>query len=241
MKKLINKITAIGLLLTVVCFTSLISVNAAEDTTGSLKVTVCTDAEGIQTTLYDVADYINGKYEFNESFKESNVSLENLSDSNTAKSSALALEDYALENSLEGTSAIIDSDGVVSFSNLAPEKLYLVIQSSESDIVEMQPLLVAVPYYTTDGNVIYNVEINAKYVEFSSVSDSSEPESESPSEPSPEPSTPTPSEVSTPEPSDGSTSLTGDEAGKYILVAAIVLVSLAVIIILIATRKKKDK
>lgn len=237
MKNLINKITSFGLLLTVVCFTSLSAVSAAEQT-GSLEVTVCTEANGIQTTIYDIADYVNGEYEFNVDFKESNVNLENLSDSKSAKSAAVDLQEYAVEKSIKGTSALIDSDGLVSFSNLASEKLYLVIQSSESESIEMQPLLVAVPYYTTDGNVIYDVAVNAKYVEYPPESSvPSEPTSEPTSEPDSEPSTP--SEISTPESSDPSTTLTGDDIGKYVIIGAAVLVSLAVIIVLFVTRKKK--
>lgn len=246
MKNLINRITAIGLLLTVVCFTAFTTVAAAENSsqTGSLEITVCTEAAGIHTTLYDVADYVNGKYELNENFKSSNVSLENLSDSNSAKSAAIDLHKYAVEKSVEGNaSAYIDSNGVVNFSDLTSEKLYLVVQSSENETIEMQPLLVVIPYYTTDGNVIYDVAINAKYVEYppESVPSVSEPTSEPSQEPSSEPSTEpsTPSEVSTPESSDPSTSLTGDDIGKYIIIGAAVLVSLAVIVVLIVTRKKK--
>lgn len=162
--KFLKKKIAVCLLCTLACCFSVLTVGATDIEPlqeGSVTVNVEPEAEGVEMQLYDVADFIDGKYQLNSSFVGSNVDLTDLQDADSSQLAAENLQTYAKDKSLTGSATNINSDGKAVFTNLSTEKLYLVVQTSASDYT-IQPLLACVPYM--DGNTpVYDVTITAKF------------------------------------------------------------------------------
>lgn len=162
--KLNKRIIAVCISCVLACCFSVLTVAAtdiAPTQTGSVTVTVEPEAEGVEMQLYAVADFINGKYQLNDSFAACNVDLTDLQDADSSQLAAETLQSFAKDKSLAGTPANINSDGKAVFTNLSSETLYLVVQTSASDYT-IQPLLTCVPYM--DGNTpVYDITITAKF------------------------------------------------------------------------------
>lgn len=237
MKKFIGKLMALCLVFTAICFTSVFSVYAADSESGSFTISVCPEAEGTELSIYYIADYKNAEYSLNNEFSSAKVDLNALKNSEDAGKAIDTLQKYILSNpSIKGVSAKVDSNGIAVFSNLDTQKAYLVVQTSNQDIVEIQGTFVTIPYLN-DGNYEYDVSAVAKYEIISPTSDqSSEVSDESSAQDS---SVSQSTDESSDQPSNPV--LTGDDAAKYIIIGVAVAISLAVIIVLVVTSNKKKK
>lgn len=238
MKKIMKKIMVLSLTLIAVCFTSVFGVYAADSQSGSFTIKVCSEAEGAELTLYNIADYENAEYFINDDYADLGIDLNALKNSDDAENAIGTFQKYIAQNpSITGVSANVNSDGVAVFSELDVDKAYLVLQTNGQDTVEIQGTFVTIPYLN-DGAYEYDVSATAKYEIVSRASDTqSEPSTDS----SPESSSVSQStdESSTPQSSD--TVITGDDMAKYIIIGVVVAASLAVIIVLVITSNKKKK
>lgn len=237
MKKFKNKIIALCLMITAICFTSVFSVYATDTQNGSFTIKVCSEAEGAELTLYNIADYKNSEYFLNDNFSSSGVDLNSLKNSDDSVKAINSLQKYISKNpSITGVSAKIDSNGTATFSGLDIDKAYLAVQTYGQDVVEIQGTFVTIPYLN-DGEYEYDVSAVAKYEIISSSSDQkSEPSEESSSQDS---SVSQSTDESSAQPS--TPVITGDDAAKYIIIGVVVAVSLAVIIVLVVASGKKKK
>lgn len=161
--KYIKKIAAIFLLCAFALSFSVISVGAVDNQLGSISVRVHKGAEGVELKLIEVADYINGDYKINSSFSQCKVDFSDWEDADTAQEIANTLEQYAKSNNTNGITSAIQSDGKAYFTDLSPNKLYLIIQPNIEVYYVIQPLIVTLPY-VQDGKSIYDVDVNAKFV-----------------------------------------------------------------------------
>lgn len=164
----LRNITAICILMVIACLSSFATVSAVgyddydPSRNGSISVKVDSDAKDIEMTLFDVADMNNGEYVLNSSFEKSGENLTDLSNAEKVKKVAKNLEKYASDNAIQGIASKIGDDGIANFADVKSTKLYLAVQSSESEEFEIQPLLVAVPY-NSDGKWIYDISVEAKF------------------------------------------------------------------------------
>ncbi|MDD6488928.1 MAG: hypothetical protein PUG48_03820 [Clostridia bacterium] len=238
MKKFRNKIIALCLMLTAICFTSVFSAYAVDSQSGSFTIKVCPEAESAELTLYNIADYKNSEYFLNNDFSSANVDLNSLKNSDDAAKAIDSLQKYISKNpSIKGISTKIDSNGVAVFSGLDINKAYLAVQTYGQDTVEIQGTFVTIPYLN-DGEYEYDVSAVAKY---EIVSPSSDHRSDPSDESSPQGSSVSQSTDTESSEPPSNPVLTGDDAAKYIIIGVAVAVSLAVIIVLVVSSGKKKK
>ncbi|MCC8126488.1 MAG: hypothetical protein LIO92_03690 [Clostridiales bacterium] len=162
---------------------------AVPDTTrtGSITVTMVDESTGSAVaggtlTTYQVGEvYVDdGNYSFvlTDAFADSGVSLTDL-DTQDLSALASTLSTYVSDNSLEGTTVTIGSDGIAAFSDLTLG-LYLIVQNtSASGYYAISPFLVSVPTLS-DGVYVYDINATPK----------TEPLKTEPTEPAEEPTEP---------------------------------------------------
>ncbi|MCD7885876.1 MAG: hypothetical protein LUI87_19635 [Lachnospiraceae bacterium] len=145
---------------------------SAEQSAGTLTVQLPSSASGIELTLYRVADFDGGNYVFTSVFSGSGVSITNLNDSSEAQMAAVELAEFAAEQDLSGSTkssvvagtVIADASGSLTFDSLSLG-LYLIAQTDGTDLMEVQPALIPVPYSAADDGDgwIYEVTVSLKY------------------------------------------------------------------------------
>ncbi|MCC8046560.1 MAG: hypothetical protein LIP12_13875 [Clostridiales bacterium] len=163
------------MLVGVMLFAAILSVSSgvfAEEMTGTLNVQLPSSASGIELTLYRVADYDGGNYVFTSAFSDSGITITDLNDSSEAQGAAWDLADYAAAQKLSANSkdsviagvVTADESGQVTFDSLSLG-LYLIAQTDGTDILEVQPALIPVPYSGVDDGEgwIYDVTVSLKY------------------------------------------------------------------------------
>lgn len=116
------------------------------DPKGSIEIELPETGEGVELTLYKIADYVNGTYEYSTDFAGSGVSVGSLGDNEETREAAEKLAAYAEEKEISGTKGTVDADGMLRFENLEPA-LYLTAQTSGQELLAVQPALVPIPYY----------------------------------------------------------------------------------------------
>ncbi len=243
---MLKRITKLTLTTALTCLFITSSVGfyaSAADETGSITIETDSYSVGEEMAIYEVADVIDGEFVLNDIFSDSGVDLNNLTTNEESAQAADALAEIALENAEQYSSATVNSDGLVVFSDVAAQKVYVAIQTSEKETVDIQSILVDVPHYS-DDEYSYDVYVTAKVTLVSSVTsdteESSTPESSTESS-TPESSAPESSitESSTPDSSEDSTTvITGDDIAKYFIIGGIVVVALILIVLLIPKKKK---
>ena len=191
MKKAIWK----RLALCVLCLSVLlIPVSAAgtSEQTGSISVTIRYDGQvvpGGTMTLYQVAEYSNGKFIESNLFQDSGFDQTDLSAEKAAE-----IAKYADEHGIIGVNSTIDEQGKVKFDNLG-RGVYLMIQQEAAPGYEAAaPFFVTIPM---DGE--YDVDASPK-VSVTPVSPGPEPSPTPGTSPNPSPS-PTPGTSPNPSPS----------------------------------------
>lgn len=129
---------------------------------GSITVTVKDSAKkepipGGTMTVIPVCTVNESGYVYTTAFKDCTVSLDNPGSADTAK----AIDKYAKDNNITGTSKLIDSKGTVEFKDL-PLGMYLILQTRAAigyDV--LQPFLVTVPV-EMEGHYVYDVNATPK-------------------------------------------------------------------------------
>lgn len=166
-----KKVAAIILLCIFALSFSVIGVNAAEVKLGSITVEVDEYAQGIELKLFEVADYVNGKYVMNNNFADCEVSFDGWENTKTAKDIAYTLKTYANDKNVPGIISAVQADGKVYFKDLSPNKVYLITQPDENDYYVIEPIITVLPYM--QGNEeIYDVNAKAKFIDNSIFSQS---------------------------------------------------------------------
>ena len=139
---------------------------------------------GGSLTLYRVAEValVNDTdygYVLLETFAGSGVSLDDLSDAETAD----ILAAFAAANGVEGTKNQIDGEGHISFTGLELG-LYLLVQEDAAPGYEAaRPFLVTVPGHGEDGEYVYDVNASPKLQLEQAPTEPTEPPTNPPTEP----------------------------------------------------------
>lgn len=163
-----RKIVSVLLLCTLILTVFVVNVGAVdtEEKEASISIITLPEAEGISLTLYEIADYDEyGKFILNEDFSSCDVDLNDLSTAEKSMTSANKVADFIKENKGTDLSIMFERipiDGIVDFRELPSDKMYFVMQTSESYEFKMQPMLICVPY-VSDNELHYDVSIQAKY------------------------------------------------------------------------------
>lgn len=133
-------------------------------TTGSVKLQLPQkEAEGIELTLYQVAELENEGYIFCKEFADIGLVITNLNDAAQAQEMADKFADYALEKELEGQAGKVGEDGTLCFTEL-PLGLYLAVQTDGQKLLKVQSSFVPVPHVAEAQAVpVYDVVISLKY------------------------------------------------------------------------------
>ena len=129
---------------------------------GSVELRVPEAGEGVQITLYRVAEAENGTYAYVDAFAECGVRISDMNNNEQMQEAAVALAAFAQEHKAEGVQGVIDAKGVLRFEELSPA-LYLTAQTSGEELLKVQPALIPLPYYVggTQGES-YGAVISAK-------------------------------------------------------------------------------
>ena len=164
MKKILEKA---GIILSLLLFTVLLSLGSgtvargtsletAKGKQGSITLLLSKDAKGVEITLWKIADYQNGNYVFSNGFENSGVRITNLKDAGEAQAAADTLTAYALQGGITQTDTqSVNENGQLIFKNLSPA-LYLAGQTSGTDIMKVQGVLVPIPYLGENGHEGYD-------------------------------------------------------------------------------------
>lgn len=135
---------------------------SAEAKTGTINVSV--GKAGVELTLYRVADVKDGVSTANAEFAGAGASLTNLGEAAAAQAAAQTLASWAVSQKISGTAATTGQSGSISYTDVAPDGLYLVAQTGGGDITTVPPSLAVVPYTDDGGNRVYetNMDLAAK-------------------------------------------------------------------------------
>lgn len=137
----------IMLFLSALLLTGLGKPAAAEEQTGSIRITM--DMKNGEVTLYHAGTPTEGGYRLAESFGGGYIKEEDAHSPHLAQ--------WLAESAEEGRTLLLDADGSADFSHLE-EGLYLIKQSQAADANSiMMPFLVSLPYYGQ-----WNIEANPK-------------------------------------------------------------------------------
>lgn len=191
-KRLLARLLAVAL-----CLCALLVPAAAlemldADRTGSISVTIRDGGKTVSggtMTLYQVAQYHQGRFQPTLLFVDSGFDQEAL-----GADMASDLADFALEQGLVGVTKTIDGQGTLSFAELPLGVFLLVQQEAAPGYRTLAPFLVTVPM-ESDGGYLYDVDASPKV----------DPSPVAPPGPSGGPTptstpTPTPTPSTTPEP-----------------------------------------
>lgn len=133
-------------------------------TTGSIELQLPQkEAEGVELTLYQVAELENEGYIFCKEFADIGLVITNLSDAAQAQEMADKFANYALEKGLEGNTGKVGEDGTLCFTEL-PLGLYLAVQTDGQKLLKVQSSFVPVPHVAeAQAEPVYDVVISLKY------------------------------------------------------------------------------
>lgn len=121
------------------------------------------EAEGVELTIYQVAELENEGYIFCKEFAGVGLIVTDLSDAAQAQEMADKFADYALEKGLEGKKGTAGEEGTLRFEEL-PLGLYLVVQTGGQELLKVQSSFVPVPHVAeTQAEPVYDVVISLKY------------------------------------------------------------------------------
>lgn len=113
--------------------------------------------------LYKIADYKDGEYINVDNFKNIKIALTDMSSSKVVEL-ASELKAYTIDKKLEPDLKSSSNDkGYAYFKNL-DQGIYLIYQSKDDSEYLTNPILLSVPY-EKDGSLVYDINIDAKYVD----------------------------------------------------------------------------
>lgn len=138
---------------------------SAEQQKGSITVKVNTSMEGLGFTIVDIGSFDNDTYQPSDDFAGASVNINAGMTSSDMKTESLKARDYAMDNGLTGEFARVLDDGCAYFKGLEPYRLYLVYVIDPEYSYSIQPLILQVPYNDENGNVVYDVFAESKFVQ----------------------------------------------------------------------------
>lgn len=162
--RILKRAASVLTVLCILCLTFCSTVLAAPDaepTSGSITVVGEHRFEGVEFTLIEMADTSSGLV-FTPEFVDAGIELSEDSTAAELMEMAEYARDYALLMDITGSVQTLDSDGLLTFSDLALNKVYLIFQSDGFDTVETSPIITALPYKDPDGNYNYDINVEVK-------------------------------------------------------------------------------
>ncbi len=131
--------------------------------TGSITLSLPTEAQGVTMTLYQVASGSGDSFTVSGGFADSGVEIPSMNEADAVEKMAEQLAAYAQTNSLPGIQKQVSADGTVYFGDLDPA-LYLVVQTSGTEKIVIQKVVVPIPYLAdSSGNNSYQASLTPKY------------------------------------------------------------------------------
>lgn len=114
-------------------------------------------------TLYTIAELQDGSFAYNEAFAGSGVVITDTINAAGMQKAADTLAAYAAAQKASGVKLTAAQDGIIAFTGLAPA-LYLAAQTGGTDFVEIQPVIVPLPYTPAGAQTeSYEAELAPKY------------------------------------------------------------------------------
>lgn len=129
---------------------------------GTITLQFDQNASGVAMTLYRVTGYESGQYPLQGAFADCGISLENLTDAKKTQEIAEQLTAVAQKNGAVGVEKEMDGSGTLSFTDLEPG-WYLLVQTAGLTEIEIQKVLVPVPFTDSNGSPSYDVVVAPKY------------------------------------------------------------------------------
>lgn len=129
---------------------------------GSLELQFDQKAAGADLTLYSVASYQDGSFVLHDVFENCGISLDRLSEAQTAEQTAEQLAALAKEKGAQGIAKTVGTDGILRYTELVPG-YYLLAQTGGLEDIEIQKLLVPLPYTVEGGGLRYDAVLSPKY------------------------------------------------------------------------------
>lgn len=126
-----------------------------------------TDKTGVSVNVYQIAslsnDTVNVSFDIAETLKSTGVDVNDITTSDKNLNAAKKLSAVIEKSGITATTKKTDSNGKVSFTNLA-QGMYLVEEADGASYGTFSPFLVAVPYMEDGTNWIYDVVTYTKGV-----------------------------------------------------------------------------
>lgn len=129
---------------------------------GSLELQFDQKAVGAELTLYSVAAYQDGSFVMHGVFENCGISLDQLSNAQTAEQTAEQLAALAKKKGAQGIAKTVGTDGILRYTELVPG-YYLLAQTGGLENVEIQKLMVPIPYTMENGSLRYDAVLAPKY------------------------------------------------------------------------------
>ncbi|MBQ8134002.1 MAG: hypothetical protein IJ192_06340 [Clostridia bacterium] len=166
-KHTFRKLSALLMTLCLIVLSVMLPVHAAdpERTTGTIKVTVDPNFEGIPMYLIEIGSYENGEITFAPEYEALGITIDSFNTSNGVIQAANAASEYARDNNIQGMIGRIDMDGEILYKDVPLNKLYLIMQPIGQEIVTVQPIILTMPTVNVDKQTIYDVPVKAKNVD----------------------------------------------------------------------------
>ena len=125
---------------------------------GSITVSFEKAKEGLKVTAYKVADVIDGEYVLVDAYKDNEIDLNNLEDTNSITEAISKLETVVKD----GTEQSANAEGKLTFKDLEVG-VYLIKTTDDADYDIVQSSLVSIPTFDeTSKDMSYDIEITAK-------------------------------------------------------------------------------
>lgn len=165
-KRSSGAVIAVIAMICILCMSMIVSTSPVkaegETQKGSVNIYTADFAVGTGLGACEAGVYENGKYILNDNFKDCQVDLTDLGEASKAIEAAETLTNRAMELDSYTVTAV-DEDGYAFFRSLdAENRLYVIFQISNFDTVSVSPILVVLPYYTDNDEMVLDVNINAK-------------------------------------------------------------------------------
>ena len=135
----------------------------AGENAGSIELQLPEGYEGVEMTLYPVAQNVNGSFVCSGDFADSQIVIPDLNQADKLQNVAEQLAAYIKEKGITGFSAAAEGGGIYRVSNLAPA-LYMAVQTGGEDVLQVQKSFIPIPYMADEsGNISYDAVVAPKY------------------------------------------------------------------------------
>ena len=164
--KLIKRFAAVFAAVCLLCMTLAVTVSALpeEKKTGSITVEMNSSMEGLGFTIVDIGT-LDTAFHPTDALKVAGIVITGDMSSSDMKTESLKARDYAIDNGMTGDIARVLSDGSAYFKGLDINRIYLVYVVDPEYSYSIQPLILQVPYNDAEGNTVYDVVAEAKFVQ----------------------------------------------------------------------------